>query len=324
VSTTGQAYDSAPFLVGGDEVDRLSLSCSDPEVLDIRGACPRCHHFVHFVIHRREFGPTADAPAQTGAGLAGFVRMKVLNKAEAVLPETRQIALNCNCGETHKDGKAGCGAWFNLGVTGKPLRLVPGDPRLSLYEVQNAQTRDQLASTELDRVRSAAVSWKTGLAALFALIPTLVVVKGTDTVDKLSTSDKTIVGGLIAFGAALALLGTLVALRAAYGPLKRGKVLGDDATVPLMSEVQKTVFAIRMTRWITIVGSAAIAAAIGYTWAAPAVTPSSFSVTLTDKRAFCGTLVTAGPEAVQVETSDGRTTSIPLARIAKTAFVSSC
>jgi len=324
VSTTGQTYDSAPFIVGADEVARLMLSSSDADVLDIRGACPRCHHFVHFVIHRREFGPTADVPAQAGAGLAAFVRGSVLKKRAAALPETREITLNCNCGETHKDGKAGCGAWFNLGVTGKPLRLVPGDPRLSLYEVQNAETRDQLASTELERVRNAAASWKTGLAALFALIPTLVVVKGTDTVDKFSTSDKTIVGGLIAFGAALALLGTLVALRAAYGPLKRGKVFDDDPTVPLMSEVQKTVFAIRMTRWLTIVGSAALAAAIGYTWAAPAVTPSSFSVTLTDKRAYCGTLVTADAKAVQIETSDGRTTSIPLARIAKSTFVSSC
>jgi hypothetical protein len=300
-----------------------------PEAIDITGRCPTCHDFVHYVIHLREFLPD---PAETGAG-GGTAKLHPF-RAKAALPRPQNVTLNCNCASSHRDGtheakSGGCGSWFNLGVLvdGVDVALSPGSPELSLYEEQNAQTRDRLAGTELDRVRAAAASWKTGLAALFALIPTLVVVKGTDAVDKLTGSDKIIVGGLIAFGAALAMTATMIALRAAYGPLKRSKVLGDDLTVPVMSEVQRTIFALQITRALTIVGSAALAAAIAYTWAsspAPVPTPAYFSVSLSNGTSVCGKLAGADPAAVRVQTANGETVAFSLADVKSTTFVASC
>jgi hypothetical protein len=302
-----------------------------PQAIDISGPCPHCRHFVHYVIHLREFLPEPVEAADVAD--AEWIHSYSVT---AGAPSPRDITLNCNCASSHQGAQeaksGGCGAWFNVRahVVGRDVTLVLGAPNLSLYEEQNAQTRDKLASTELDRVRAASGSWKTGLAALFALIPTLVVVKGTDTIDKLANSDKIIVGALIAFGAAAAMTATMIALRAAYGPLRRGKVLGDDLTVPAMSEVQKTIFALQVTRALTIVGSAALAAAIAYTWSsptptpAPTTTPAYFSVSLSSGASSCGKLVGADPAEVRVQTADGETIAFSLADVKSTSFVSSC
>ena len=138
------AYDPSPITVSATELERLTVTPDGKDVLDVAGPCPRCSHYVHFRIHRREFGAQGEAPA---SGV---------------------VTLNCNCAHTHKDGKDGCGAWFNaVFVKAGGWHLDPGSLDISLYEEQSAAARDKLAAGELDRARSAAASWKTGLAALF-------------------------------------------------------------------------------------------------------------------------------------------------------------
>ncbi len=297
------AYDPSPFAVSATELEQLIVKADGKDVLDAAGPCPRCTHYVHFRIHRREFGAQGE---ETGSG---------------------DVTLNCNCAHTHEHGKAGCGAWFNVVFhESAGWHLEPGSLDISLYEQQGATDRDKLAVGELDRARSAAASWKTGLAALFALIPTLVVVKGTDTVDKLAHTDRIIVGGLIAFGAALAVTATLLALRAAYGPLRRSKLfpLYLHRKAGGASEVKTTIVILNVTRLLTVVSLSALAAAIGYAWAAPTVIPANFSVTITGNGTYCGTFKGADGHSVQLMLSDQRTVSVPLGRIATTSFVSSC
>lgn len=298
-------YDPSPIALLATEVARLEVSLTDgADAFDIAGPCPRCSHFVHFCIHRREFGAQAESAGRK---------------------KRTDVTLNCNCAHTHQDGKVGCGAWFNVVLGGsRDTPLAPGSLDISLYEEQNAVARDKLAAGELARVRSAAASWKTGLAALFALIPTLVVVKGTDTVDKLADTDKIIVGGLIAFGAALAVTATLLALRAAYGPLRRSKMI--PRHLPRrehVSEVKKTIRILNVTRLLAVVASASLAAAIAYAWASPTSKPY-ISVDLVGGSGYCGTLVGLDAKTVVVSTADGRTTSIPTGKVKSTAFVTSC
>lgn len=335
--STGQEnarYSSRPVPLTDTTASALKAAFIPPrtllhphEAIEIRGECPRCHHFVHYMLHLREFAP--DSASDTVTSDTGTPRRLVEGHPQAEPPPKYRFALNCNCAEAHesngKDKVTGCGAWFNVGVdrSGDLGIVRPGSPDLSQYEVQNAQLRDDLASKELQRVRAAAVSWKTGLGALFLLIPTLVVVKGTDTVDGLASTDKIIVGGLIAFGSTLAVVATLIALRAAYGPMRRPKTVSDDNTIPIVSEVGKTVAALQMTRALTIVASAALAASIAYAWAAPRSKPG-LSVNLANGSAYCGKLVGVQAGVMQIETADGVTRPIPTADITSATSVSSC
>jgi len=330
-------YLNAPFSLTPDALRKLHAKThlgpdGQVQTLEIDGFCPRCQHAVHYYLNQRAFGLVATDGGGGGAGLADreeiLITLPVGAEAQEAVRAGCTFALHCNCAESHPKGKGGCGAWLSLGATweadGSRPELTAG-PALSLLEEHAAEARDKLADSELDRVRAAAGNWKTGLGALFALIPTLVVVKGTDTVDKLSSGDKTVVGVLIAVGTVLAVIATLLALRAAFGPLRRTATPGDDLTAARESEVDRTIGDLRLTRKLSVLGVAALAAAIAYAWAAPtAPAPAYFSVGLSNGASVCGTLAGADQAAVRVQTANGETIAFSLADVKSTTFVASC
>jgi hypothetical protein len=279
--STETSYDSAPFgRVEPEKLGRLKgaliHSGKHPRAVEITGRCPRCSDDVHYVLHVREFDPASQegGPAAVAAKAAGFTPS--MRHPLSLGPV--DVTLNCNCGWTHAPkppdkGAPGCGAWFALEVTvdGDTVELRASRVPITLYEQQAAQARDSLAEGELQRVRTAAGNWRTGLLALVALVPTLVVVKGTDAVQNLSSTDKLVAGSLTAFGGALALAAALVSLRAAYGPLRRKRVLGRHGTagaIPDLNEVETTAFLIQVARVMAVVSVMALGTAIGYVWAA--------------------------------------------------------
>lgn len=309
------------------------------ERLDIRGRCPRCRHDVHYVIHEHGFGlePAGGATMtiQSEENVES-VRLDDTLRAEAAdllrrasPPDERDVTLHCDCGESHEDGKDGCGAWFSLHLAWQPdadgvqhVSVAQG-PAISAYEEHAAEERDKLADTELERLRSAAGNWKNGLAALLALVPTLVVVKGTATADKLSNGDKAVVGILTAVGVLLAVVAALFALRAANGKLARAKLESDDLTADREVEADRTVAALRTTWSLTLAAVVVLAVAIGWAWQAPTSEPANFSVNLIDGSTVCGTLVGADSTAVRVKTPGG-VEPIPLSKVKSVEFASSC
>ena len=334
-------FANEPYELKPPALDGLRASV-EKGMLCVEGSCPRCTHYIHYVIELQPYDGTPPDPggggpaAKTAAPAKGMVeslgyveRLDYVEPSKALANE-RRFAVQCKCGYAHqgdKAGKGGCGAWLSLDAMWDedgPAQLSAG-PLLSLFEELAAEARDALAASELKRVQAAAANWKNGLAAIVALVPTLVVVKGTDTVDKLSGSDKRLVGILVVIGGVCAVVAALLALRGAYGPLARGKpTRSDDLTEPTANEVDVVISALRWTRGLTVVSVCALASAIGYAWAAPTATPANLSVTLSNKSAYCGTLVSSDTRSVELKLSDGRTEAIPLPRIAKTAFVSSC
>ena len=348
--STAIDYDTTPIVLERAHLDALEVTVDEnSSVIDISGPCPRCTHFVHFVIPEREFSPdsggggatsAAAGPASAGITIEAEEWVGAAPPAPQAPPEPharkprrgdRSVALHCNCATTHSDqhshkpGGGGCGAWFSVTLedqhTKRP-RLDPG-PELSLYEEHNADARDTLAEGELVRLRAAAAGWKTGLAALVALIPTLVVVKGTDTVDKLARFDAIVVGMLIAVGAVSAVIAALLALRAANGPLSQWKMSSDDLRPFREHEVDQTIMYLRFARKTTVLAAASLAAAIAYAWAAPQPKPG-LSVSLANGTGFCGTLVGVNAGVMQIETKDGVTRAISTAHITSVTSVSSC
>lgn len=330
-------YRNAPFRLTPDGLAKLHPHThvgpdGQVETLEIDGFCPRCKHPVHYYLNQQAFGLVATDGG--GAKAVPADQKEILLSLPLPVPAEPQapaglsctFALHCDCAEIHSNGKDGCGAWLSLEATwradGTQPQLTAG-PALSLLEEHAAEARDALAGSELGRVQAAAANWKTGLGALFALIPTLVVVKGTDTVDKLSSGDKTVVGVLIAVGTLLAVTATLLALRAAYGPLRRTPTLGDDLTAARESEVDRTLSDLRLTRKLSVLGVAALAASIAYAWAAPQAKPG-LSVNLANGKAYCGKLIGVNAGVMQIETADGVTRPIPTADITSATSVDSC
>jgi hypothetical protein len=275
--STDTPYESAPVgQLTPEKVGRLHgalIPQVRPQAVEITGDCPRCEHDAHYVLHVREFDPGSQegGAVAVAARAAGFTPMM----RHPLSLDPVDVTLNCNCGWTHAPkppdkGASGCGAWFALEVSvdGDTVELRASKMPISLYEQQAAQARDSLAEGELQRVRTAAGNWRTGLLALVALVPTLVVVKGTDAVQTLSATDKLVAGSLTAFGGALALAAALISLRAAYGPLRRKRVLGRHGAVLELGEIEKTAFLIQLARVMAVVSVLALATAIGYVWAA--------------------------------------------------------
>ncbi len=170
--------------------------------------------------------------------------------------------------------------------------------------------------------RVTAVTSSARLAARRKL-PTLVVVKGADTVEELS-ADKKVVGVLIVLGAAAAALAALFALRAAYGSLEHTDTSTDDRTAPRDSDVKRTTKYLKRSRALMIIAALALAGAIAWAWQAPEKEPAKFSVTLKYGSVVCGTYAGADTSVVRVKTPDGSTTAIPLDDVKETAFTTSC
>ena len=357
-------YSDASVYVSKAALAKLHASVTpeegEPEWVKIEGKCPRCAHAVEYFVPQKGWG------LDGGAGGAGAASASVhTESAEAVQrvpvdddtlrkeleeflkahspPGKRDVALHCNCAKQHAKDKKGCGAWFSLHIRWNPdaegkLHVPPltRGPEVTVRQQEAAEERDQLAQSELSRLRSAAGNWRTGLAALLVLIPTLVVVKGADSVAKLSNHDKRIVGVLIVIGAVAAVLAALFAMRAAFGPLSRSDTGSDDLTLVRDREVGTTIAYLWWVLGLTLVAAAALAGAIGWAWQAPETAPAKFSVTLIDDGVVCGTYVGRSttqvtvenakvkPKKIKVKTSDGSVAAIPLSKVKAAAFTSSC
>src|ERR1700752_34869 len=91
--------------------------------------------------------------------------------------------------------------------------LSPGQRPPSRREAEEIQ---ELLRTELDRVRKSSESWRTGLAALLTLITTVSIVKGRDTIVKLSSGSQKAIGILLLPALIAGSWGAFRAMRAAF------------------------------------------------------------------------------------------------------------
>lgn len=343
------AYKEAVVRVSAAERARFRAVADDdenPQVVTLTGECPRCRDDVEYKIHLREWGLDGggdggtDATTTVQTMAAGDVIERVPIKGRLLLkeftellerhnpPPEREVTLQCDCGRhQHKGAPTGCGAWFSLHLKwerqdDKAVIAIGAGRPITGLEIAAAKDRDSRTRSELERLRKAAGNWKTGLAALLALLPTLVVVKGTDSVADLSNRSKGIVGGFTALGALLAVIAALLALRASYGSLER-QDSADDMTAARETEIDTTLDYLKWTRRLTVAAVVLLAVAIGYAWGAPSSDPANFAVTKTDDSVVCGTYVAPTTSAVRVKTSSG-TSAIPLEQVKSVAFKTKC
>jgi hypothetical protein len=320
----------------------LKPSGSDPRLITVTGKCPRCRHDIHKEIPERVFNVTGDGASATakigtatvtdsvGVGdraIIEAIRVYLEHYPREPVPE-KELVLECNCGTTHAAGKTGCGAVWSLhldwdeNATGPvEARLTPGIPVTQL-EIDAERERDALGRSELTRLRAAAGNWRTGLALLLTLLPTLVVVKGNDAIKDLSNTYKIVIGLLVGLGAIAAIIAALLALRAAFGPLKRQQWRADMDALR-RDETDATLSDLKWTRKLTVCALILLGAAIGVAWGAPSSDPAFFQVTQKDGHVVCGTYAGVDVNAMTLKVKKSEET-VPLTNVKKAAFVTSC
>jgi hypothetical protein len=336
-------YRAGAFKATAKELADLKISIKpsglEPSLLLVTGKCPRCKHDVHKEIPQRVFDVTGDgttANAQVGTtkptesitvgerAIIDAIR-DYLERHPA--PPEHELVLECNCGVTHADGKVGCGAvwsthldWDESATQPVEATLGPGIP-VTAREIDEERQRDALGRTELSRLRAAAGNWRTGLAALLVLLPTLVVVKGNDTVKDLSNGYKILIGALAALGAIAAIWAAVLALRAAFGPLASQGWRADMEALR-RDEADTTLSDLKWTRKLTLAALVLLGAAIGVAWAAPSSDPAYFQIVKKDTTVLCGKYGGVGKD-LKVKLTD-QTVPVPLTKVKSVAFVTSC
>jgi hypothetical protein len=288
----------------------------DPaNTLVLTGPCPRCQHQVA-------------PPVILAVDLAPAVKnLGLVDLSEG------ETTVRCDCGQSHSarpDSKTGCGAfwrmrfqWSRITASPAPVNLAAGRPATAADLEQLAEL-DALDESELDRVRSAADKWKTGLTAMLALIATVSVVKGRDSFTTLSVQTQHRI--VVIIGAALlaATVAALLAMRAAYGPMRRELIKPNEQLRNLRlraaADARKD---IRAARRLTVLSVVLLALAIGVTWWAKDITPAMVTITKSDDSTVCGRYAKTTGKAVLIKTGDNQT-GVPLSRIKSISFTPKC
>ena len=156
-----------------------------PTEIELIGECPRCGHGTRWTAALRGVvGQTPQAPAQAAAQ-ATAVREQQQLHARAKL---ERVTAQCACGFAHPNqpkGEVGCGAPFSVAVSWLPgdknsrtATVHRSDTLTTRFELDDARELQGLRRTELYDVRKSAENWRTGLAALLAVLTATLFIKG--------------------------------------------------------------------------------------------------------------------------------------------------
>jgi hypothetical protein len=200
------------------------------------------------------------------------------------------------------------------------VTISPG-PVGTAADRDQAELLQELSSTELERVRKAAENWRTGLAAIIALITTVSVVKGNDVITDLPSHWQWTVAGLLVGALVTAGLGAYLAMRAAYGLPKPGPASEvrrwrREQAKGAVSDLQGAI----ILSFVTLV---LLALAVGFTWFGKEDSSAGFLKVSTDSTDICGSLKKADGSTLSI-TSGESERDISLSAVRAISVVSKC
>jgi hypothetical protein len=176
-------------------------------------------------------------------------------------------------------------------------------------DVELAEQSQELRDTELERVRKTAENWRTGLAGLLALITTVSVVKGRDTITDLALLWKVLVGVFLLLALISAAVGAYYALRSAYGWPER--VPTGQLRKWRYQRSEDAVADLKKSRNLTFVTLALLALAIAATWYGP-TDPPAFVNASWGEQAVCGELIDSNETELLIKRDEDVTREVPL------------
>lgn len=185
----------------------------------------------------------------------------------------------------------------------------------------DAADRAKLAEDELADTRKAAEGWRNGLAGLIALVTTVSVVKGPETIEGLPGWAKGAVGILLLLALVCAVIGARLAIGAAYGQGDLD-VIGESVSRwkhELATDARQNIEDARGWTYATI---GFLVLAIGIVWYVPNE-PEAVVTVETEKGTTCGVPEVVGQYLVLTE-GDGNRVTIRLADVTSLSASRSC
>jgi hypothetical protein len=190
---------------------------------------------------------------------------------------------------------------------------------------------------EVDQVRTAAESWRTGLIALTALFATVAIIKGQEEITALSGWGRNLVGILIGLAFITLLIGSAAAMRAAYGfPADEQVVSGSSLRAWSANEARTSRSWLVGATVCFFLAMVLIAGGIAVTWfddewfskTEPAVFVVVESPNGVKANQRCGELVKMSTDGIELKRSATDpikdNVTVPLDSISEVTAVSSC
>jgi hypothetical protein len=197
---------------------------------------------------------------------------------------------------------------------------------VSLDRKRWALLAQDLKFSQLDIARKQADTWRTGLAALTTLLTGVLVVKGRNTASALTPPFQVVVAVLLGTALVLLLWATMWLSRALAGPPGEEILLtGESLEQWTQGEVHKISKALYWAPKLAAASVLIVAAAVGFTWFAPAHDASTtqlVQVTGPSGRS-CGELIGASNRQLVIRTTT-TTTLIPLSSVDTITPVTVC
>ncbi|MFJ4198093.1 hypothetical protein ACIP2Y_00420 [Streptomyces sviceus] len=200
--------------------------------------------------------------------------------------------------------------------------LEPG-PAASVVDLQRAQERRRLLSTELPRVRETALAWRNGLGALLAGLVGFSLIKGRSDVSQLSGTWAVAVGCVLLLALVLGGFGAFRLIRAAHGRPALTDVR--DLVPGPLAEHSEALDSLKALSWgvrLTATCALLLVTAVGMTWYGPEKEAPSLQIT-TPSGPVCGTTVRADAGKLVLKTSGGEVI-VDLTRVTALQAVAAC
>jgi hypothetical protein len=197
---------------------------------------------------------------------------------------------------------------------------------MSLDRKRWALLAHELKFSQLDIARKQADTWRTGLATLTTLLTGVLIVKGRDDASALTLPFQVAVAVLLGLALVMLLCATIWISRALAGPPGDEILLtGEGLEHWTQIEVRKISKALYWVPQLAVASVLMVAAAVAFTWFAPAHDASSRPLVQVTGRSVqsCGELVGASNRQLIIQTASA-TTLIPLSAIDTITQVTVC
>lgn len=198
--------------------------------------------------------------------------------------------------------------------------------RLTIDDKRWAQRANVLQFQELEAVRRTAEQWRTGLAALTALLSVVSIIAAPGLADRLVGGWRALVGGLALAGLLALLYGTWQAMRGAFGlPDAAIAMTGERLRRWESEQARAGVAALRRARAATLVGITLLIATAGATFVAAPSAPGQQVKVDTGTTAICGSLGAGRTDGtITVTGSDGTIHTVPIDTITSIGTSAAC
>jgi hypothetical protein len=196
---------------------------------------------------------------------------------------------------------------------------------VSLDSKRWALMAKELKFHQLDAARQQAEAWRTGLAALTALMTAIFVIKGRDNVSELTQPYRTITVLLLGMALGLLIWATMLVSRAIAGPPGKEILLsGEGLRAWTAQEVENISNAIRWAPRLAVTGIVTVALAVGITWLAPAQSVGGPLIQINEEDGqACGQMIGITQHQVVIQ-QNGKTVVLPLSTVINAEPVTGC